>query len=194
MLTIYIPTYNRLESLYSLLEILFNQVEEINCFEDLISIHVSDNCSNDDTSAFLQSVNKSYFKYSVFKKNIGGDKNIKNSINVCQGKYLWILADDDYPMPGVIEFVINALVTEKPKLLYMPAKWSRNPLKYYGKDKSKRKAVKLDAREFVEFVNVKITFISSFIVDIESIKSRGGSSLEALVKGSNFEQFMNLLK
>lgn len=188
MLTIYIPTFNRKECLSRLLEILFDEIDSIEGGDQLIKVHVSDNCSNDGTHSLLKSYDKPYFKFSITKENVGADENIRNSLNLCTTKYLWILGDDDFPMPQVVSFVINTLKLSKPNLLYLPAVWSRNPQIKTVTRPLKRFAIKLDSIRFIKIVNIKITFISSFILNFQEISSSRNCRLGSLVSGSNFEQ------
>lgn len=189
MLTIYIPTFNRKECLSRLLNLLFNEIDSIDGCSHIIKIHVSDNCSNDGTHELLQSFERPYFKFSTLKENIGGDGNIRNSLNLCTTKFLWVLGDDDFPMPGVISFIINTLRLSDPKLLYLPARWSRNPQTILPhRNLLNRIAIQLDSVRFIKRVNVKITFISSFIFNFYELKKSKNSELLSLVAGTNFEQ------
>jgi glycosyltransferase involved in cell wall biosynthesis len=188
MLTIYIPTFNRKECLSRLLKILFNEIDSLKGYDQLIKVHVSDNCSTDGTRSLLESQDKLYFTFSIFDKNVGADENIRNSLNLCTTKFLWILGDDDFPMPGVINFVINTLILSDPKLLYLPAVWSRNPGITEHTCLLNRAAIKLDSVKFVKIVNIKITFISSFILNFHEISKLGNFEFQSLVAGTNFEQ------
>ncbi len=188
MLTIYIPTFNRKECLSRLLKILFNEIDSLKEYDQLIKVHVSDNCSTDGTRSLLESQDKSYFTFSIFDENVGADENIRNSLNLCATKFLWILGDDDFPMPGVINFAINTLRLSDPKLLYLPAVWSRNPEISENAPLLNRAAIKLDSVKFVKTVNIKITFISSFILNFSEISKSSNFEFESLVAGTNFEQ------
>lgn len=189
MLTIYIPTFNRKECLSRLLNLLFNEIDSIDGCSQIIKIHVSDNCSNDGTHLLLESLKRPYLKFSTFKENVGGDENIRNSLNLCMTKFLWVLGDDDFPMPGVISFIINTLRLSDPKLLYLPARWSRNPQTILPhRNLLNRIAVELDSVRFIKRVNVKITFISSFIFNFYELKKSKCYEISSLVAGTNFEQ------
>lgn len=188
MLTIYIPTFNRKECLSRLLEILFNEIDSLKGCDQLIKVHVSDNCSTDGTRSLLELQDKSYFTFSIFDKNFGADKNIRNSLNLCTTKFLWILGDDDFPMPGVINFVINTLILSDPRLLYLPAVWSRNPKIAKYTSLLNRVAIKLDSVKFIKIVNIKITFISSFILNFQEISKSSKFEFQSLVADTNFEQ------
>jgi abequosyltransferase len=188
MLTIYIPSFNRKECLNQLLKILFNEIDSLRGYDQFVKIHVSDNCSTDGTRLLLESHQKSYFTFSIFDENVGADENIRNSLNLCTTKFLWILGDDDFPMPGVINFVINTLILSDPKLLYLPAVWSRKPEITKDMRLFKRFAIKLDSVRFIKIVNIKITFISSFILNFQEIASSKSYKVDSLVSGSNFEQ------
>lgn len=187
MLTIYIPTFNRLESLRSLLSILFKEIERFDA-DHLVKVFVSDNASADETVDFLRQIDKSFFEFASHSVNIGGDANIKTGLTKAKSKYLWILGDDDYPAPGVLELLVNFLLKKSPRLVYLPASWSKSPILNLPSAFIVDDPKALDAINFVKLVNVKMTFISSFVVDLDFYKNSGNRSLELLFRGSNFEQ------
>ena len=187
MLTIYIPTFNRLESLRCLLSILFNEIERFDV-DHLVRVFVSDNASTDGSVDFLRQINKSFFEFSSHLVNIGGDTNIKNGLIQAKTKYLWILGDDDYPTPGLLELLVDFLLKKSPRLVYLPASWSKSPKLNLPSVFIVDHPKPLDAINFVKLVNVKMTFISSFVVDLDIHKNNSNRPFDLLFHGSNFEQ------
>ena len=187
MLTIYIPTFNRVESLERLLSILFREIELLGA-NNLVKIFVSDNASSDKTVDFLRLIDKNFFEFISLPMNIGGDANIKNGFIQVKTKYLWILGDDDYPAPGVLELLVHFLQEKSPRLVYLPASWSKSPLSHLPSTFVLDEPKTLSALDFIKLVNVKLTFISSFVIDMDPCKNGSNKEFEILFRGSNFEQ------
>jgi len=110
LLSIAIPTWNRGEILKIALSRLLPQIGNYN---QLIEIVISDNGSTDDTQQVISSefanygnINKILFKQEVNKGFYG---NFKKLISLCNGKYIWILSDDDYIFDDVLPMILNSL-------------------------------------------------------------------------------------
>jgi abequosyltransferase len=91
LLSICIPTFNRVEYLPCLLDSIVEQHN--NNFE----ICISDNASSDGTKECVQEYQKSYsfINYARNNKNLGFDRNILKVVSMAKGKYVWIIGDDD---------------------------------------------------------------------------------------------------
>ena len=88
LLSICIPTYNRCDDLSSLLEsIIKNCNEQISRNE--IEIVISDNASEDGTKYLVDTYRNriNTLKYHRNNNNIGFANNIRNVINIADGKY-----------------------------------------------------------------------------------------------------------
>lgn len=110
LLTIAIPTYNRLTTLKKSLQIILDDTEG----HDEIELFVSDNASTDGTKEYIKSLQKEYgnLKYYRNDENLGLDGNFLNCFQKAKGKYLWMLSDDDYLMENAVELVLEVLVQE----------------------------------------------------------------------------------
>lgn len=96
ILTIVIPTYNRVNYLKDLLPKLCQQVEKINNRSILIEIIVSDNNSSDGTQEYmLRAANIFNIKYYRNRKNYGAERNFILGIKRSKGEFIWIFGDDD---------------------------------------------------------------------------------------------------
>jgi glycosyltransferase involved in cell wall biosynthesis len=96
LLSIAIPTYNRVRQLeYGLKRLLTQTSEEV---QSMIEIHVADDCSTDDTPSLMANLTKDYpfIHYERYASNIGLEKNLIACTHRCKGKYLWIFGDDDF--------------------------------------------------------------------------------------------------
>ena len=118
LLTIAIPTYNRLSKLKRLLENINNQIFS---FSEQIELLISNNCSNDDTSIFLESLVaiKPNLTINIYNQdvNLGFDGNISFLYNTAKGKYVWFFADDDLLLPEAINNIVGTLKQEEPNIL-----------------------------------------------------------------------------
>lgn len=106
LVTIGIPTYNRPEGLYRLL----NNVTE-QTFKNL-EIIVSDNCSpGTQTEKVVREFikNDSRIQYFRQSKNIGPTKNLNYLLKISKGKYFMWLADDDEVKNTYVEKLLDGL-------------------------------------------------------------------------------------
>src|SRR5665647_1822946 len=86
LLTIAIPTYNRAEYLNTCLSHITLQ---LNSYESLVEVIVSDNCSSDNTLDVVHSYLEKGFniRYIRNESNLGADNNIVNCMILSTGKY-----------------------------------------------------------------------------------------------------------
>jgi glycosyltransferase involved in cell wall biosynthesis len=104
LVTIAIPTYNRAESyLPQALKSALNQT-----YPNL-EIIVSDNCSTDNTKAFVTGIVDPRLRYFRHESNIGFQRNQNFCVEQAKGKYLLILHDDDLIDDDFIESCIRAV-------------------------------------------------------------------------------------
>jgi len=90
LVTIGIPTYNRADAyLRETLAGAMNQTYEN------IEIIVSDNCSSDNTEAFIRGISDRRIRYFRHKKNIGANNNFNYCLEQANGDYFLLLQDDD---------------------------------------------------------------------------------------------------
>jgi len=94
ILSILIPTYNRVEKLRNMVYGLIAQVEEIGGVF-LIEIIISNNASTDGTMNFLDSIKRPYIKINNNKVNLGYGGNVRWLLNNAKGTFFQILSDDD---------------------------------------------------------------------------------------------------
>ena len=107
LLTIAIPTYNRLEYLKELLPRLLKQCEPY----PEIEVLVSDNCTTDGTFQYVRDVSaiNSQVRYRRNFTNVGGDENFVLCVESAHGEYVWLFSDDELLCDGAIETVITIL-------------------------------------------------------------------------------------
>jgi len=110
LLSIAIPTWNRANSLNKALSYLLPQIVS---YSNMIEVIIPDNASTDNTKGVISSYVKKYssinFQIYCQKENTGAFCNAKKCRELSNGKFLWILSDDDYILNGVVAKVINYL-------------------------------------------------------------------------------------
>lgn len=98
-LGICIPTYNRLPWLKKNLESLCGMIEDSGLQHDVM-IFVSDNCSNDGTEEYMETIigrqNGINIKYNRNEKNIGPINNFLFMIDHIDSEFVLLLGDDDF--------------------------------------------------------------------------------------------------
>lgn len=112
LLTICVPTFNRRALLEKHLHNVFSQLRSFSSND--VEVVVSVNPSNDGTEEMVVQLKEQYdFVLNINKENIGGTKNILKLFSMAKGKYVWIAADDDILVSGLIEKVVTALREHK---------------------------------------------------------------------------------
>jgi len=117
LLTIAIPTHNRLKYLKELLPGLLKQCEPYPEIEVLIS----DNCTTDGTHQYIKGMAtiNPHMRYRRNSTNVGGEENVVQCVESAQGEYVWIFGDDELLCEGGIGTVINTLKTHPVSLLIL---------------------------------------------------------------------------
>lgn len=167
LLTFAIPTFNRLESLRLLVESLWVQVAGINAQRARVELLICDNASIDGTAEYLAALaGREGLRVVRHATNLGADANVIHCFANARGKYAWICGDDDLPLPGVLDLVVDCLEREQPDLLYLPAKWHTGDLSSFLAHRPVPGAFfQVDAMALALQANAYITFISSWVVN-----------------------------
>lgn len=119
LLTIGIPTYNRIEYLEKCLTAVYEAVGD----DDRVEVFVSDN----HTEQLIGDVVDKYkrhknFRYYRQEKNIGGAKNFLYLWANARGKFTWLLGDDDYITCGSVKYLLDVIEKNKDvSVISMPA-------------------------------------------------------------------------
>lgn len=103
LVTVYIPTYNRVELLKRAVESVRNQT-----YQNL-EIIIVDDCSQDATAEYLKEISKedSRIRYFIKEKNSGACASRNIAINNAQGEYITGLDDDDIFLPGRVALFLK---------------------------------------------------------------------------------------
>jgi glycosyltransferase involved in cell wall biosynthesis len=109
LLSICIPTFNRLHYLKESLDILLPQAEKLN-----VEICVSNNYSTDGTQIYLTEMSKIYscLRFINQNENISLDRNMGAALAMGNGEYLYPLGDDDVIPRDSLNLIIKNIKKE----------------------------------------------------------------------------------
>ena len=111
LLGICIPTYNRSNYLKSLLQNILLQLEKCRIKKD-IQIIIVDGNSKDNTENMVKELNISCnYKYFKREVEVGVDRDILKTVELCEAEYCWLFSDDDQPTDGAINYLLKILKT-----------------------------------------------------------------------------------
>ena len=107
ILSICIPTYNRAKVIDRLFQ---NISKEIDGVAEAVEVCVSDNASTDETQSLLNKWKKMLpLRYNINNSNLGYDINVLKAIELAQGKFIWLMGDDDLIVQGSLKRLIKNL-------------------------------------------------------------------------------------
>ncbi|WP_049945495.1 glycosyltransferase family 2 protein [Candidatus Stoquefichus massiliensis] len=169
LLTIAIPTYNRLDQLKKSLPFILKQID----YKE-IELIIYDNCSTDGTDKYIKNLimkgeNIVYYKND---ENLGADRNFLNCFDKASGNYVWLIGDDDYLLSGAINSIISCLKLN-PDLLHVNSCILKNDSPITIKNprfKEDGILVYQNKNEFLEQIGIFITFVSGIIYKNKLVK------------------------
>lgn len=120
LISICIPTFNRLKYLKKITSFLITEVSKYN-LENIVEICISDNSSTDGSASYLKnlSADYSFIKYYSFNVNMGPDCNFVNAYSMGSGKYLWLLGDDEHLEKDGLVNLIHYLDYHSPDIIWL---------------------------------------------------------------------------
>lgn len=104
ILSICIPTYNRVESLIDIVQRISS-----NCSSKEIEILVNDNASTDGTEKEISKIKDTRLKYYKNEKNLGIAGNLLKVVERAKGDFLYIHWDDDYMELDAIPWILKII-------------------------------------------------------------------------------------
>jgi abequosyltransferase len=179
LLTIAIPTYNRASHLDFLLRVLAAE----SC-ESLarVRVLVSDNASTDDTLMVAERHRAAIPSLEIRRNadNLGADRNILACFDAARTPHVWIIGDDDVPLPGAIAQLLSMLESDSPDLVYLPSRGSRDvALDYPTQAPAVASWRTLSRQQFASVINVQFTFISGLVFRKEAASA---ASIQAAIR------------
>lgn len=118
VLSIVIPTYNRVAELQVLMNSLLPQA--LNDGAGQVEIIVCDNASTDGTQSYVTELAETgVLTYYRHTHNIGPVPQLFVGPARANGKYCWVLGDDDRLKPGAIRTILDTIETHEPDFISM---------------------------------------------------------------------------
>lgn len=118
LVTVYIPTYNRVDLLERAVDSVRNQT-----YQNL-EIIIVDDCSTDSTHDYLEAISKSdsRIRYFLKEKNSGACISRNIAIENARGEFITGLDDDDYFFNNRIEYFVKEYLLQEDEViaLYTP--------------------------------------------------------------------------
>lgn len=180
LLTLAIPTYNRLDCLRLLVETVIHQIPSEGVLGETFELLICNNASTDGTAEYLNGLaNIKGVRVIQHPENCGPVNNVIHCYEAARGKFVWVMGDDDIPLVGAILAVMACLERDRPDLLYLSAKWVVGDLSELAKGQIRSKEVMgLDSMSLAVRSSVYVTFISSWVMNKDSYMSRGDGCVD----------------
>ncbi len=165
LLSICTPTYNRADLFQKSLEILLPQVSK---YRDKVSMHISDNASTDGTETMIQTLSAKYnvaIDYYRQSENVGLERNYAKVTSMSDGRYTFVLCDDDLLAPNFLQTILDYIDTDEEYGLihfnWMHADENYNA--FYIQNKPYSNDVYMPVDKFWKLVNASPDFSSAVI-------------------------------
>ncbi|WP_133965451.1 glycosyltransferase family 2 protein [Eubacterium limosum] len=170
LLTIAIPTYNRAKTLK---KSILNTLKYFD--KNSMELLISDNASTDETREVVSQLQATYNFIKYFRKNTntGFDGNFLNCFNKANGKYLLILSDDDFLLPGSIESILTALEKE-PTFMHLNSSSLLNSDRIMSSTPrfpDSELKIYTDKNRFIQDVGIYVTFLSSLVFNVDLVRN-----------------------
>jgi len=162
ILSICIPTYNRVRFLDALLGLLTAKFAESD-LNSKVEILVSDNASTDNTSEVLEKY-RGIISYWKNDENIGPDANFLKLFSEASGRYIWLPGDDDLVRVDTLNYILRMISEYSFDYLYLR---TRGIVK---KNWRERNAIEMTNIQFLRRVNIHTTFMTSQVIRADLIK------------------------
>ena len=120
LLTIAIPAHNKASYLQKAIKSIIKDDE----FGKNVNIVISDNSNNPEIKNLYERyyINNKRISYFSSKKYDCLDSNVNRSIQLANGKYVWVFGDDDILISGILKKMLQFLKTKNPNLLICNSK------------------------------------------------------------------------
>lgn len=102
LLSICIPTYNRAKYLRRAIASCIYE-----CKKYGVRIYIQNNASTDCTEDVIKEFDEDIIEYECNDHNVGAIKNVNKLIDKANSKYVFMLTDDDYLLPGAIKRILD---------------------------------------------------------------------------------------
>ena len=174
ILTIAIPTYNRINFLMRAVESVLKQKT------NQVELLISDNASTDETPNFMEKICNSFsgVRYIRNKENIGSDNNFLQCYREAKGRFVLLIGDDDLIVENALGDILPFLRNEgaECKLVFLNhvifqgaySDLSHCEKPYLTNIKS---FTTTDKRKFMALTTHRMTYIGALVLQKESFLS-----------------------
>lgn len=197
LLSICMPTYNRLKHIKRQVEYFRSELKSID--QGLVEVIISNNDSKDGTYEFLESVKDENITIHHNEENIGAYGNMTCLLYLANGKYFWLPGDDDYLKKGLVKQILGLLQQYDLSFLYLSRRVIRENNKSVTEEGKTHcieydKPVKVEIRQITELLTENYSdfrFQTSEIIKKEVALSceRECVHLSKMIRESNFTTF-----
>jgi len=189
-LSIVIPTYNRAEFLRTLLHSI---AQDMLPWPHDLELIISDNASTDTTAEVVAHFCEAGvpIHYRINETNIGGDANISGCFNLANGKYLWVIGDDEVMYRGTVTEVLKLCRSEDFGLLHLTSAvfGIGDQAKVISSQYPTQVAPRiLTGYEMFRRANVFLTFISANVVNRHAVLATQKRFDPGAERGSHLSQ------
>jgi abequosyltransferase len=172
LLTIAIPTYNRVTYLEEGLEHVLSQLGPDDADVEIL---VSDNASNDATPRLMREMTQNHpeIRYLRNASNIGPERNFLNCLRAAKGRFVHLLSDDDILLAGSVA-KIKECIRANPGLNFIFLNICSfdkvfDPHKAYPKFFDLSGPVIVNRQDqILEYLHIYLTFVSALVFNQES--------------------------
>ena len=164
MLGFCIPTYKRPNFLLNCVRSIIKEVRPYN-----LPIFIVDDSADDTNNNVLKLINDEYENVVVYKnhENIGIDRNILMSVDVCECEYAWVIGEDDLLVEGAVDKVLSIISQKNWHFIFSNYSYVSNDYHYVIKEKAIEieDDIYLDAKDFLIEYSQSIAFIGACIIN-----------------------------
>ena len=165
LLSICIPTYDRVDYLVENLNVLIPQIEDAKYSVEVI---ISDNGTPEERFEELKKyVEKQKIEIKLFhhNENIGGRANFAYAVSKANGTYIFLLGDDDILSPNLLEILYPLIESQQYSLIHFNYLCADANLQHSGlrTDKYEGVSQSMMPGEFLKNTNYDPTFMSSIV-------------------------------
>lgn len=183
LVTIYIPTYNRLPLLHRAVDSVISQT-----YKNLELI-VIDDCSSDQTSSYLADISNEHNWIRHFRNdtNQGACRSRNRAISEASGEFITGLDDDDYFLPGRISDFVGYWPKKRPETIALTSARARIM--------PENKVVDIHGKPFIAIEDVYLRNLvgSQVFMKLETALQLGGFD-PALAAWQDYELILRLLE
>lgn len=174
LLTIAIPTYNRVDYLKRSLASVLTQLD------DGVEIIISDNAATDTTQEYMEGIVNDYpsVKYVRNSENIGPDNNFLQCYKLANGKFVLLLGDDDILVENALKHILDFLKNDGANCTFVYMNHAYFKGEYAGIDrcnlfnpKLKNDFITTDKEKLMDIARERITYMSSFLLNRQAFLS-----------------------